>query len=157
MTILLLFVLMSLLTLQQYQQLLLNIKAQGQRQRHYKYKNQLLIAMQKILSTMPEQSHCLYAGWKPLQAENFDKPKGVCTLLYKQQEYRYVWEKLSQNPCLQIKKSIASNLYRLSLKRTNEATLLQAYLNYNGKVSDCNLLKVRKIKAGVAAMQYRSL
>lgn len=155
--VLLLMVLMSLLVLQQYQQILLNTRAHGQRQNRYRYKNQLLIVA-NTLSTKPTKDlKCIYPHWQRLQASNFKKRTLVCRIEYNHQRYSYYWEYLSVNTCLQITKGEASALYRISLKKTHETTVLQAYFIFNGQSSNCEPKNIHKINPGKVAFQFRSL
>ncbi len=155
--VLIILMFISILTLSQYQQLWLHFKAQNERQQHYKTREELRIIAQKLISRPFEPMKCLKTGWRSASAKNFFSKENVCFISVNNADYLYIWEKLSEEPCLQLKSGQSSAIYRLSIKKSSLNLILQIHLIRKGQNMPCNAAYIRRVANRLLSWQFISL
>ena len=154
--VLIILTLISLLSLNQYQQLLLQFKAQNQRQQYHKTRKELgIIALKLIRQAAPIQ--CLKAGWHSSDSKKKFSAADACIIKENSMNYMYLWEKLSEEPCLQLKRGQSAALYRLSVKKPTHNLIIQMHLLRKGKSATCNAADSRNISNALLSLQFISL
>ena len=155
--ILIILMLISILTLSQYQQLWLHLKAQNERQQNYKTREELRIIALQLICRPIGSMKCLKTGWNSPYTKSFFSTENTCFIKENNAAYLYIWEKLSEESCLQIKSGRSGVLYRLSIKKSLRNLILQIHLVREGKGLPCTMPHVRKISNGILSWQFISL
>ncbi|MCC5792395.1 MAG: hypothetical protein JJT82_07300 [Legionellaceae bacterium] len=148
--VLLVLSVMSLLTLEQYQNLLLQENIQHRHQSQFRQRQQLLLAARTLVAypAIP-RAPCLTRGHQSRDILAQLNSPNACQMMIEQRSIRYSIEPMGQEPCVHIQADFATQHYQLWLKVQGSTLVLRVHYAISTNVRQCNTHPSRPIAPGI--------